>query len=445
MKKTNPIDWFRQASPYINAHRQRTLVLCFDASDTETPRFATLIHDLALLSHLGVRLVLVFGLRSRIATELATAGIEPRFHHHLRITDDASLARIVTAVAETRIAIEAKLSMGLPNTPMSGAHLSVASGNFVTAQPYGVHDGIDHLLTGTVRQIHANAIRRQIENRQLVLLSPLGYSRTGEVFNVLAEDVAMHAAIALKAEKLAYLLPESFDAAANDALVDCSVSEAALLLSNNVEMPAWQRRVLNKAVQACHGGVARVHLLSQQDPDALLRELFTHDGAGTLISADDYDTLRSARTGDIGGILELVRPLEQNGTLAQRSREQLELDIDHFVVSERDGLITACGALLPIVTHDDTEASSAEIACLATHPEYRNHGRAEKLLRYLERKALAGGIQQLFLLTTRTGHWFVEHGFEPVAADALPLQRQARYDEQRNSKVLVKYLRTAHR
>lgn len=439
------IDWFRQASPYINAHRGKTFVLSFGGQLLDADNFPTLIHDITLLRHLGVRLVLVHGLRRPIEQRLDQMEVASTAHNSsgrldsdARVTDDEAMELALAEIGKTRIKIESLLSMGLPNTPMSGAHLSVASGNFVTAQPFGIHDGVDYLNTGRVRQIQIAAIRHQIDNGQLVLLSPLGYSMTGEVFRLQAADVAMQAAIALGAEKLIYLVDQPITNAQQQTVRETSLQGTTSLLEDprNTHISQRNRLLLERAMHACKNGVDRVQLLHEKEPQALLRELFTRDGAGTLVSSADYDTIRAASIGDVGGLMELIGPLQQDGTLVQRSREQLELSIRDYTVCEREGMITACAALI----QGDNIDTMAEIACLATHPSYQKGGRAEKLLHHLENQAQEAGIQSLYVLTTRTGHWFIEQGFVEAPATDLPVARQSALDPKRNSKILIKTL-----
>jgi len=430
------IDWFRQASPYINTHRGKTFVLCFSGSALESSLFPTLINDITLLHHLGIRLVLVHGLRHQLDRHLAELGQDSTRVDGLRITTSPVLNAVVTEVGKARIFIESRLSMGLPNTPMSGAHLSVASGNFITAQPHGIHHGVDFCHTGVVRQVQVNAIRRQIEHGQLVLLSPLGYSLTGELFNLQAQDVAMRTAAALRAEKLIYI-DEPLLAENGEPIRESTPGAMEQLLADlPKDHPGTD--TVTRAITACRSGVQRAHLLTFQDPYALLKELFTLDGTGTMISADDYDVIRRADIRDVNGIIELIRPLEENGTLVKRSREQLELEIPHFHVAERDGRVVACAALIP--SNEATESATAEVACVVTHPDYRSSGRAEKLLQHLEGSARAIGVRTVFVFTTRSDHWFIEQGYVKGSTDVVPHDRLARVNPQRNSHILLKQL-----
>ena len=430
------IAWFRRASPYIRAHRGRTLVVAVPGDALTGPRVETLVHDLALLHHLGLRLVVCFGLRAQLDDRLAAAGHPSPIVDGRRVTDDAALAGVVAEAGVARTALEARLSAGLPNTPMAGARIIVGSGNLVTARPFGVHGGVDFRHTGTVREVQADAVRALLDAGHVVLQAPLGHSLTGDVFNLPADEVACEVAAALGADKLAYLVDALPVDADGRPLRQASAGRLeALFAGTPAGGDGRLARVAAHAVRACRAGVDRVHLLEADDPDALLAELFTRDGAGTLVTAERWESVRGATIDDIGGLIRLLGPLQENGTLAARSREALELDVERFAVCERDGTVVACAALFEL---DD--GRSVEIASVAVHPDYRGEGRADRLLGHLEAEAVARGRTRALILSTRTGHWFIERGYVEASPDALPERRRAGYDRLRNSKVYVKAL-----
>ncbi len=430
------IHWFRNAAPYINAFRGRTFVISFAGETVEGEGFPHLLHDFALLDSLGVRLVLVFGARTRIEQQLAEQGIESRYHKGLRITDHAALEGIKAAVGSLQLEIGALLSMGLPSSPMAGAAIRIVSGNFVTARPLGVHDGIDFRHTGEVRRVDADGINAQLDIGNIVLLPPLGYSPTGEIFNLHAERVASAAARALKAEKLIYLLEEGPLRDPEGELVrELTISEAEELLRERHKISPAIVEPLASALAACRTGVRRAHLLDSRMDGTLLQELFTRDGCGTLVARERFEGIRAATIEDVGGILELITPLEQAGILVHRDRERLEMEIDHFFVAERDGAVIGCIALYPFPNE-----RIAEVAALAVHPDYQGEGRGDRLLAFLERLAKQGGIKQLFVLTTHTPHWFQERGYQVASVEELPVARQAMYNYRRNSRVYIKPL-----
>ena len=445
------IDWFRAASPYINAHRGKTLVLALPGEWIQSELLPTLIHDLTLLSHLGLRLVVCFGLRAQVDEVLARSSLPSAIVAGRRVTDEPALNAIIEAAGITRNTLESRLSMGLPNTPMAGARLSVSSGNYVSAQPFGIFEGVDFQHTGSVREVHVSAITALLDAGHLVLLPPLGYSLTGDVFNITVNELASSVAISLKADKLVFLVNQlPFDenneplrqasagrleklqgigSTPTTKLHDVDINGSSTVSDSNLDS------IIPHVINACREGVERVHLLRSDDRNALLCELFTRDGSGTMVTANRWEHIRPATIQDVGGIIELIEPLQVNGTLVSRSREQLELDIEQFVVSERDGTVVACAAMYP-----DKLSGDVEIACIATHPRYRGEGRADQLLSHLENQARHLGYVQARLLSTRTGHWFVERGYVELPARNLPPARRASYNQQRNSKVYQKQL-----
>jgi amino-acid N-acetyltransferase len=430
------VEGLRHSAPYIHAHRGRTFVLVFGGEAVADPQFCNLVHDIALLHSLGIRLVLVHGARPQIESRLKTRKAKLVYAGGLRITDDAALACVKEAAGSVRVEIEALLSMSLSNTPMAGARIGVTSGNFVVARPLGVRDGVDYQHTGEVRRIDGEAIRQHLADRRMVLLPPLGYSPTGEVFNLSAGEVAMAAAAELQADKLVIMTEgEVLRDGRRHLLPQLTLDEGTKLLASKRRLSADARQHLQHAIQACRRGVRRVHVLDRNIDGALLLELFTRDGHGTLITAETYEGMRAASIDDVGGILELIKPLEDKGVLVRRSREHLEIEIEHFLVIERDGMIIACAALYP-----GEENTLAELACLAVHADYQHAGRGDAMLQKIEADSARAGIRKLVVLTTHTAHWFRERGFLPGNESDLPAKKKNLYNYQRNSKVFFKLL-----
>ena len=426
------IRWLRNTAPYINAHRGKTFVLMLGGAVAQHKNFPNIIHDIALLNSLGVRLVLIHGSRLQVDERLTHAGLESVFHGGLRITDNAAMEHVKDAAGSLRAQIEALLSMGLPNSPMQGSRIRVCSGNFVTARPIGVVSGIDFHHTGKVRRVDADGINQQLADGSIVLLSPLGYSPTGEIFNLALEDIAVQCAAAIGADKLVLFSSEAGALNDNGALIrQCAAGEIDALA---VAEPQ-QASLLQSAKRACLADVDRCHIISYADDCALLQELFTHDGCGTLVANDEYEVSCEASIDDVGGILELIEPLEREGALVKRSRELLETEIRQFRLLVRDGRIIACAALYPFP--DD---GCGEIACIVSHPDYRGGKRGQRLLKALEQEARKLGLERVFVLTTQTAHWFIEQGFVEANQDRLPGAKQSLYNLQRNSKVFVKNL-----
>lgn len=394
-----------------------------------------LISDIAILNGLGIKIVIVHGARSQIDTELKQTGISSEFHQGARITERAHLPHILKAVGITRWQLEAYLSSGLPNSPMYGAKLKIRGGNFITAMPQGIIDGIDHQMTGKIRSVDGVSIKEIINNNCIALLSPLGYSITGEVFNLSFADVGTSVATSIRADKIILFNDDGpiYDRNGTHyrelTLEQCQ----EFLQEEDQHAPSNTYFSLRAGYRACKAGIPRAHIISSTDDGTLLKELFTTDGSGTMVHGDDYELLRRAKTEDVTGILKLIVPLEKKGILVKRSREMLEQEIERFVVLEKDGLILGCAALYPI-----NDSKSGELACVAILQEYQKSGRAAKLLDHIEKCASKLGYKSIFTLTTQTSHWFLEQGFKEVNVETLPSSRKKLYNFQRNSKVLRK-------
>jgi len=434
------VAWVRQAAPYIHAFRGHTFVIGFSGDVMLDGTAQALIHDIALLDSMGIKLVLVHGARQQIDVEMHARGLEPKFHRGLRVTDADALECVKRAMGVTRIEIEAMLSQGLPNTPMAGGFLRVTGGNFITARPVGVVDGVDFQYTGAVRKVIAEEIQADLAQENVVLITPIGASPTGEIFNLAWEEVAEAVAVAIKADKLIYLCDASGLVNRKQQPIDAlTVDEAEQLVRTRVKQAEEVRRVLPGSIRACRGGVGRVHFLDRKADGAMLMEFFTRDGFGTVMTHDPLARLREATIEDVGAILAVIEPLEADGTLVKRGRERLEMEITRFSVVDHDGIIVGCAALYPVSAEKD-EARAAELACLAVMPDFRRGGFGDQLLRHIEAKARKAKMNRLFVLTTRTAHWFVERGFVETAVENLPARRRELYNLQRRSKVLEKSL-----
>ncbi len=429
------VGWLRSVAPYIHAFRGKTFVVAFPGELVMAGALPVLAQDLSLLHALGIRIVIVHGSRPQVEEQLALRNVEAHFHNDLRITDSAALECAKEAAGELRLDIEAAFSQGLPNTPMAHATIRIISGNFVTARPLGIIDGVDLQLTGVTRKIAYDTIHPILAAGALVLLSPLGFSPTGEAFNLSMEDVAVAAAIALRAEKLIFIseTPMMTDSAGAE-IRELSAHQAEAVLATGC-LPADSAFYLRHAIRACHFGVPRAHIVPFALDGSALLELFTHDGVGTMISYENLESLREATIEDVGGILKLLEPLEADGTLVKRGRELIEREIDQFTVIEHDGVIFGCAALYPF-----PEEQMAEMAALTVNPEAQTQGDGERILKHMENRARAAGMKKLFVLTTRTEHWFLKRGFVRATIDDLPKNRQQMYNWQRKSLVLIKNL-----
>jgi amino-acid N-acetyltransferase len=429
------VSWFRAVTPYINAFRGRTFVIAFGGKAVASEFAKTLAYDVNLLVSLGIRLVLVHGARPQIEEELREKNLESVYHRGYRVTDAAALDCVLDAVGSVYLEIEAMLSQGLPNTPMANSRIRVIGGNFITGQPIGVLDGIDMHYAGKVRKVDADGINAQLGLGNIVLLNCEGPSPTGEIFNLQMEEAAEAVATAIKADKLVYLTDSTGVTDKNGELLDAmTADEASQLLRDADWLTTDIKRYLPCAVRASRTGVGRVHLIGFEQDGALLRELFTHDGVGTVVTRESLENIREAKPDDIAALIALIEPMEQEGILVHRPRELLEREIDRFSIMLHDGIIVGCAALY---MHSEDEA---ELACLAVSQEHREWGYGEQLMIRIEQRARKAGIKRLFVLTTRTEHWFVERGFKVGTVDDLPANKRDMYNYQRRSKVLFKTL-----
>ena len=435
-RKTELVEGFRHSVPYINTHRGKTFVIMLGGEAIEHENFSSIVNDIGLLHSLGIRLVVVYGARPQIDANLAAHHHEPLYHKNIRVTDAKTLELVKQAAGTLQLDITARLSMSLNNTPLQGAHINVVSGNFIIAQPLGVDDGVDYCHSGRIRRIDEDAIHRQLDSGAIVLMGPVAVSVTGESFNLTSEEIATQLAIKLKAEKMiGFCSSQGVTNDDGDIVSELFPTEAQARVEAQEEKGDYNSgtvRFLRGAVKACRSGVRRCHLISYQEDGALLQELFSRDGIGTQIVMESAEQIRRATINDIGGILELIRPLEQQGILVRRSREQLEMEIDKFTIIQRDNTTIACAALYPF-----PEEKIGEMACVAVHPDYRSSSRGEVLLERITAQAKQSGLSKLFVLTTRSIHWFQERGFTPVDIDLLPESKKQLYNYQRKSKVLM--------
>src|SRR6185503_12521491 len=430
------VHWIRAAAPYVHAFRGKTFVIAFGGEVVADDSFLGVVHDLNLLHSLGIKLIVAHGCRPQVEAILTAQNIPSRYANGVRITDGDAMDCVLEAAGQVRARIEALLSLGLANSPMANARNRVSSGNYLTAKPMGIVNGVDMQLTGEVRRIDTEAIAQRLDDSDIVLISPTGYSPTGEIFNLTVEEVATQCAVRMDATKLIFLTDaDGVRNGRRQLLSDLSTSDAEKLLARPDRLAPDIRVYLPAAIRACNNGVARAHLISRHHDGALLLELFTRDGVGTMVAAAPLAHLRSATIDDVGGILAIIEPLEDQGVLVRRSRERLEMEIERFVVAEHDGMIVGCAALYAFPGE-----KAGELAALAVHPDFRREGYGEALLHEIEQRARKLRLSRLFVLTTRTSGWFVERGFVESDPSRLPQQKRDLYNWQRRSLVYEKSL-----
>ena len=437
------VPWFRSVAPYIHMHRGKTFVVAVCGEAIAAGKLTTIAQDLALIQSMGVKIVLVHGFRPQVNEQLAAKGHTPKYSHGIRITDSVALDCAQEAAGQLRYEIEAAFSQGLPNTPMAGATVRVMSGNFITARPVGIVDGVDFQHSGLVRKVDTAGIMRTLDMGAMVLLSPFGFSPTGEAFNLTMEEVATSVATDLQADKLIFLteiagialdpaLPLNDDNPI-DTELPLAAAEKMLATLPSAQLPTDTAFYLQHCVKACKGGVERSHILPFALDGALLLEIYVHDGIGTMVVDEKLESLREATADDVGGVLQLIEPFERDGTLVKRDRTEIERDITNYSIIEHDGVIFGCAALYAY-----PEARTAEMAALTISPQVQGQGDGERILKRIEQRAKAAGLDSIFVLTTRTMHWFIKRGFAQVDPDWLPEARKRKYHWDRMSQVLVK-------
>ncbi|RQM23881.1 hypothetical protein B5M09_001043 [Aphanomyces astaci] len=446
-------EMFRSMSPYINVHRGTTMVIHLCGDLIESPLFPTTMQDIALLNSFGIQIILVAGSRPQIDTRLVHRDIPHVVKRGYRVTDADVLACAMDAAGSVRFRIESALGRGILNAPGDRQTISISSGNYVLAQPVGVRGGVDYKVltcvslglmphfrsvqfSGEVRRVNDKKINAALDGGDIVLLSDIAYSASGEVFHILSEQIAAKCAVQMNADKLIFLHDGEVmvDVRNHQVVHTLLIRQAQQYLELASLDPTLNPNFisyLKHATKSCISGVKRSHLVSRHTNGALLQELFTRDGEGIMISKEMYEGVRMARSADIPSIMRLIQPMLDDDILVSRSQEQIESNVHMFTVVERDGAIIACCTLQPY------ESNFAEMACVAVDPAYRKLGKGNALLGFILRKASAMGVKSLFVLTTRTSHWFMERGFAPAQVTDLPRTKQASIDPTRQSKVYI--------
>ena len=369
------VEWFRSVAPHIHSIRGKTIVIDLAGETILQEHFSSLIADISMISAIGARIVLVYGVRPQVEELMSLKAIESQYVNGIRVTTADALVCVKEAAGEARLDIEAAFSQGLPNTPMAHSQCRVVSGNFVIARPLGIIDGVDFKFTGVVRKVDSEAIHRELDGGRIVLISPLGFSPTGEAFNLTSEDLAASIAGALKADKL-ILLTNVDGVRRFDEVVTELTAEDAREFINDKLVDEEDIYNLTFALKALEHGVERVHIVPYAMDGGLLAELFTHDGV-----------------------------IYGSAALYQFPEEKL-----------------------------------GEMAALTVDVAYQGFGDGERLLRHIENQARKAGLNRLFVLTTRTMHWFLKRGFRPAGVDDLPIEKRRLYNWQRRSQIFIKDL-----
>ena len=427
------VDLIREVFAYTERFRYSTFVIKISNEIVDHPDFPQHARDLALLHKAGIRTVIVPGARYRIDEVLHRFGVEKRFENGIRITDPGSIDLIKMAAFDV-----AHRMM----TALSGHRITAVIGNWVRARSRGVLDGVDFGRTGIVDRIRVEAVTRSLEQDHVPIFPCIGHNESGDPFNLSSDELAGTVAGALNARKLFHLgadpvmktpewkVPESVEVLEDGRIFRMTPDVVREILAMNSERPG--RGALESAAAACRAGIDRAHILDGRQGGVLLKEIFSNLGVGTMVFADAYERLRPMETSDVPGIMEIMRPLVSEGILVERTRDELEKKQKDYWVYAMDGVVHGCAALHP------AGDKSAEIAGFAVDPRYAQLGIGAKLISRLSDKAAEDGMHRLFVLTTRTADWFLARGFREGTLGDLPADCRADYNEERNSRVLIK-------
>ncbi|MFP3041129.1 amino-acid N-acetyltransferase [Treponema primitia] len=440
------VDLIREAFHYQSRFESSTMVFKIDYPVTEDPGFPYLMKDLALLAQTGFRVVIVPGAKEWIDSVLLEYGIVSKYSGSTRITTAAAIPFVEMAAFHVATQVMTGLAAGSAVAPGDKiSRVDAVIGNFVRARGLGVEGGIDMEQTGRVDRILTDPISRVLNLGMVPILPCIGWSPAGKPYNVSSDEIALAASTALGAIKLfivtldqgirapVYAFPENIQLGENGRIVRLTPQEAETVLEMNLSFGAGNKPLdeLRLALQASKAGVERVHIIDVREEGAVLRELFSNLGAGTMIYADDYESIRPLKNRDIPDILRLMEPLMQKGVLVRRRPEDIQEKKDDYAVFEIDDSVHACGAL-----HDWGELQG-EIAALTTDPAYADMGLGRRIVRYLIDRAKKQGLRRVFILTTRTQDWFELLGFKECPIDSLPEKKRRNYDKNRNSKVFA--------
>jgi amino-acid N-acetyltransferase len=424
----------REILRYVPRFRDKLFVIALDGAVVESENFRNVLRDIALLRSLRIGVALVHGAAHQIRRLAERTGVQPSNFDGSGITDAATLDLALLAAA--RVTFD--LLEGLANTDLRGA-----VGNAVVAHPAGILGGIDQQWTGKVERIDAALLQALLEKDVVPVVPPIGYDGEGHSYRINSDMVAVEVARSLQAVKLIYLtthrgIPILSGEDAGGVHRHLPVGEAELLSKRHgSELPVELRYKLEQAVKAVRGGVPRVHIIDGSEEEGLLAEVFSNEGIGTLIHANEYQAIRRAQKRDARAIYALIQAGVERDELVRRTRSEIERTVDDFFVFEVDRTAVACAAL-----HMYPDQAKAELACVCVDPRYENQGIGGKLMHYAEAQARALGVETLICLSTQAYNYFQQKGgFTAGTPDDLPPARRERYDKSgRQSLVLLKKL-----
>lgn len=419
----------REILHYVPHFRDKLFVIAVDGAIAEEENLGNIFLDIALLRSLSIGVALVHGCGKQVERAAAAQGVTPSSIDGTGVTDAVTF-ELSRAAAH---AVTHKLLEGL-----AGVDLRAAGVLAVIAHPAGILGGVDQQFTGKIERVDVPLLKSLVDRDIVPVIPPLGTDGEGHTFRLNSDAVAVEVALALQAVKVVYLAPEPGVTAGSELQRQLSVGDAEALVRALDEMSPGSRSKLAQAVRATKTGVPRVHIIDGREPEGLLAEVFSHEGIGTLVHANEYQSIRPARRKDARVIHELIRRGVEADELVARSRQEIEQKISDYFLFEVDRDVVGCVAL-----HPYPEESQGELACLFVDPRHLNHGVGGKLVQYVESVARSRGYRRIFCLSTQAFNYFQKIGYSPGTPDDLPRSRREKYDKTgRKSQVLIKPLRT---
>jgi amino-acid N-acetyltransferase len=433
------VENLRLSAKYISQFNQKVFVIGISGHVFNDGQFENIAKDINLLHSLNIKVILVYGARPQVEAILVKNKIPIRLVQNMRVTSKSALSHIIEVNGAMRVKIEATLSTIKPFT--EGMQLS--SGNFLTAMPAGVIDGIDMEATGRVRNIDINAIENKLNHHEIVIVSPIGYSPIGQIFNLSYEQTAANIAAAIGADKLIYYVDANGILNERGELIPELTSEKAHKLISHIEEKTSPEaaqnlsyddfNILKSSLFAIKNKIKKVHLINRHIDGSLIEELFTEKGSGTIFTEFALENFRKATEGDIKDIYRILSLFEKKKILVKRDLPQIKNSIEHFYILEHDKKFVGCVSLNPY-------KEGLELASFAIDKNYQKLGFGKKLLKFCELEALKLKYNEVFILTTQSEHWFAENGFREKSKDLMPALRKKTYQSKRNSKYLTKKL-----
>ena len=430
---------FRLSAKYINLFNQNIFVIALSGYVFNEDQFEKIAQDINILHSLKIKVILVYGARPQVESILVKNKIPVRLVKNMRVTSSAALKHVIEVNGAIRNKIEATLST--IKSVSEGMRLS--SGNFLTAMPVGIIDGIDMESTGKIRGVDVEAIKNKLNHHEIVIVSPIGYSPLGKIFNLSYEQTAAYVAAAVNADKLIYYVDANGILNERGELIPELTSEKAhKLISHIEEKPSPESaqnlsyddfNILKSSVFAIKNKIKKVHLINRHIDGSLIEELFTEKGSGTILTEFALENFRKSTEGDLKDIYRILFPLEKRKILIERDLTQIKGMINQFYVLEHDKKFVGCVSL-------NSFKESLELASFSIEPKYQRLGFGKKLLKFCELEAKKLKYDEIFILTTQSEHWFAENGFKEKSKELMPTFKKKNYQSERNSKYLTKKL-----